>query len=222
MKKILRKIFTLVAKPYVSRMISTDQTIRFRGINLLVKKGVFHPLYFYSTKFLIEYLKNENLENKKLLELGAGSGLISFYAETQKNAIVIASEISEIAVAGLQSNKQNLGSKIEIIASDLFDSIPIQNFDFIIINPPYYPKKPNSSPEFAWYCGEGFEFFYKLFGQISQYFNQNSKVLMILSEDCDLEQIKEIGFQHGFIFLLKAKKSYFLEENYIFEIRYSA
>lgn len=222
MKKILRKIFTLVAKPYVSRMISTDQTIRFRGINLLVKKGVFHPLYFYSTKLLIEYIKNENLENKKFLELGAGSGLISFYAETQKNAIVIASEISEIAVAGLQSNKQNLGSKIEIVASDLFDSIPIQNFDFIIINPPYYPKNPNLPPEFAWYCGEGFEYFYKLFGQIGQYFNQNSKVLMVLSEDCDLEQIKKIGFNYGFIFLLKAKKRYFLEENYIFEIRHSA
>jgi release factor glutamine methyltransferase len=201
-------------------MISTDQSIRFRGLNLLVKKGVFHPLYFYSTKFLIKYLENENLENRKILELGAGSGLISFYAETKKNAIVVSSEISEVAIAGLQLNKQSLGSKIEIVASDLFDYIPKQNFDIIVINPPYYPKKPNSSPEFAWYCGEHFEYFYKLFAQIGQYFNQNSKVLMVLSEDCDLEQIKKIGLQHGFVFLLKAKKRYFLEENFIFEIRH--
>lgn len=219
MKRLIRKIHTFIAKPYVSRKISTDQSIRFRGISLLIKKGVFHPKYFYSTMFLIEFLESENLENKKLLELGAGSGLISFFAETKKLALVFASEVSKIAIDGLHLNKQYLKSKIEIIESDLFGSIPKQRFDYIIINPPYYPKNPSSASEFAWYCGENFEYFYKLFSQIGQYFDQNSKLLMVLSEDCNLEQIQKIGIQNGYIFSLLAKKKYIFEENYIFEIR---
>ncbi len=218
MKKIFKKIYTFFVKPYIKWKISKDQWIDYQGIRLLVKNGVFHPLYFYSTKFLIEFLEKEDLKNKKILELGAGSGLISFYCESKYNAIVTASDISDFAIDGLHFNRKTLGSKIEIIHSNLFDKIPKQVFDFVIINPPYYKKRPIKTEELAWFCGEEMEYFLVFFKEICNFIDEKSKILMILSEDCDLDEIINIANKNEFQFeLIETKKMYF-EENYIFEI----
>ena len=31
--------------------------------------------------------------------------------------------------------------RLHLIESDLFDNIPLQKFDYILINPPYFPKR---------------------------------------------------------------------------------
>ncbi|WP_435354590.1 methyltransferase [Emticicia sp. SJ17W-69] len=207
-----------MVKKYVKRQISKDNWIEFRGLSMLIKKGVFHPLFFFSTKFLIEFLEKESIEEKRILELGAGSGLISFYCESKKKAIVTASDISPIAIDGLKFNRNRLRAKLQIIHSDLFKNIPKQVFDYIIINPPYYPKKAVSEEDFAWYCGENFEYFSSLFVQIEGYFNENSKILMVLSDDCKIERIAEISKPFGFTMILLQSKKFYFEKNFIFRI----
>ena len=51
----------------------------------------------------------------------------------------------------------------------MFDKIEKVNFDYIVINPPYFPKNPKSEKEFAWFCGSDFEYFKKLFSQLKDY-----------------------------------------------------
>ncbi len=148
--------------------------------------GVFHPGLFFSTKLLIEYISKYNLKDKNVLELGAGSGLISVYCAKLK-ANVTASDINPIAVENINQNEKLNSVNIKVVESDLFDRIETKEFNYIIINPPYYPKNPNNEEELAWFCGNDFQYFRKLFDQMGNYVNSDSKIIMVLSEDCDIE-----------------------------------
>lgn len=218
MKKLIKKFIAVFVAPALTYYLKTDRVYQYKGIHLLVKKGVFHPAFFFSSKFLLKEARQLDLTNKKVLELGAGSGLISFYL-TKKNAIITASDISKIAIEGLYFNKKKLNLPINIIESDLFTNIPQQVFDVVLINPPYYPKNPKNEAEQAWYCGAEFQYFTNLFTQIKNYISNHTIVLMSLSEDCDIAQIKKIAEEHGLRFVSQKEKRLLWELNYIFSIK---
>ena len=215
--RMLKRMVSKVGKPLMKWYLSKPRTFKSGSMELKIFSGVFHPGFFFSTQFLLQYLLEYELNEKKLLELGAGSGFISFVAES-KGAAVTASDVSEAAIHGLQFNKKNLGSGITIIHSDLFDQIPEGQFHFIIINPPYYPKNAADESQRAWYCGEHFEYFQKLFLQLRQFAVPFGRIIMVLSEDCDILTISKIGEQHGFTLKQTRRKKIWWEWNYIFEI----
>lgn len=220
--KLLRKSVNLFHRPRALFLISADRKYNWHGLELLIKKGVFHPGLFYSTKFLLQVIRKENLTGKSFLELGAGSGLLSFYAASA-GAVVTASDISRTAIEGLKINLRHLkvmGHKLQlnILQSDLFDSIPEQQFDYIVINPPYYPKKAGNEAELAWFCGENFEYFGKLFKGLGKYMQLNSKVFMSLSEDCNLDKIMQIASMYQLKLNLFRRKRIGGELNFIFQV----
>lgn len=211
-KKIIRTVGYLVLW-----YLRKDRYYTYKGIKILVRNGVFHPAFFFSSKLLLHEVLKQNIANKKVLELGAGSGLISFHLASKK-AIVTATDISQMAIDGLKENKDNLSLEMTIIKSNLFDDIPLQSFDYIIINPPYYPKKPTNDAEKAWYCGENFEYFEKLFYQLEPYTHPQSVVLMSLSEDCDFQKIASIATKYNLLFKEYINKMTLWERNYIYKI----
>jgi release factor glutamine methyltransferase len=220
--KLLRKSVNLFHRPRALFLISADRKYKWNGLELLIKKGVFHPGLFYSTKFLLQVIRKENLTGKSFLELGAGSGLLSFYAASA-GAVVTASDISTTAIDGLKINLRHLkvmGHKLQlhIFQSDLFDAIPEQQFDYMVINPPYYPKKAGNEAEMAWFCGENFEYFSKLFKVLGKYMQLNSKVFMSLSEDCNLDKIMQIASMNQLKLNLFRKKRIGGELNFIFQV----
>jgi release factor glutamine methyltransferase len=188
---------------------SRPRKYEFEGVEVVVQPGVFPPHFTMSTKVLLEYLREIDLKDKSLLELGCGSGILSLFAAS-KGAEVTATDINEIALNTLKSAARNNKLPIRPILSDLFDNISTLHFDYIIINPPYFPKNPSNVQEMAWFCGENFEYFEKLFEQIRAYL-PGSESLMILSEDCDLQSIMKISEQNG-ITLTKI-----LERKFLFE-----
>jgi release factor glutamine methyltransferase len=179
--------------------------------------GVFHPGFFFSTKFLISHLKYYKLKNKNILELGAGSGMISVFC-AKNFAEVTASDISKTAVENIIANAKLNNCNITAIHSDLFDSIPNQNFDFIIINPPYFPKDASTESELAWFCGGDFQYFEKLFKQLPDYLFPETIVLMVLSEDCSIKTIEAIAKKNNIEIKLKDRRKFFGEENFIFQL----
>ena len=217
MKSFLKKLLFPVLKSVYNIYSSKERSYSYKGINVRVMPGVFHPGLFFSTKLLIEYLLKIDLNDKNALELGAGSGLISVYCAKLK-ANVTASDINPIAVENIKKNAELNSVNIKVVESDLFDRIETKEFDYIIINPPYYPKNPNNDEEFAWFCGNDFQYFKKLFNQMGNYVNNDSKIIMVLSEDCDIEMIKKIGKQSTFIFTKCYEQKIWGEMNYIFEI----
>lgn len=216
-RKGLKKCVDLFVKPLLLFYLKKQRSYHYKGIPLIVYPGVFHPGFFFSTRLLLSVIEKFDLKNKSLLELGAGSGLISFYS-AKKGAKVIASDISPIAIAGLIKNRERLNLQVEIIESDLFNNIAIQKIDYIIINPPYYPKNPANNMEQAWYCGEQFDYFENLFLQLKNYMNQESVLLMSLSQDCNVEKIANIAAKNNFTMHIHLTKMTGWERHFVFKI----
>ncbi|HEY6159763.1 MAG TPA: HemK2/MTQ2 family protein methyltransferase [Bacteroidia bacterium] len=217
MRKWLKYIAARTWKPFLEKRLSRTNEYSHNGIKLSIPPGIFHPHYFYSTRFLLEHLLRENLRNKTFLELGCGSGLISL-AVSKKGARVTASDINPTAVKALKENSGKNGLELNIIHSDLFTNIPPQTFDLIAINPPYYRGKTVNEKDLAWYCGEHHEFFIGLFKSIKDFMHPSTKVFIILSDDCDMPAIKDIAAKNSVTLRESASKRFLLSTERIFII----
>jgi release factor glutamine methyltransferase len=217
-KSLTKKLlFPLLSSAY--NLYSTkERSYSYKGINVKVMPGVFHPGLFFSTKLLLEYISKYDLKDKTVLELGAGSGLISVYCAKQ-NAKVTATDINPTAIKNIIKNAELNNVKLDVIESDLFDKIEMKKFDYIIINPPYFPKNPKNVKELAWFCGSDFQYFKKLFAQLNNYKTNDTFVLMILSEDCDLQRITSSANENHFSMNIVFQKKVFGETNYIYTIK---
>lgn len=221
MRKHLKHALSFILVPFTRWYLRKDRHVEFDGIKILVRSGVFHPGLFYSTKFLLTYLSTQDLKGKKFLELGSGSGLISIFA-AKRLAIVTASDISRKAVDNTSLNAKRNSADVTVLHSDLFASVERQTFDWIVINPPYYRKKPVVESEYAWYCGEQFEYFETLFEQLHGYCNSSTQIIMVLTKGCDMKSILAIAIKNNYLFeLIQEKDVLFDEKDYLFRIRRS-
>ena len=224
-RKLIRTLLYAALRPVALWYMRSERRVSFEGLELVVKPGVFPPGPFFTTKYLIDALREADLRGKTLLELGAGSGLISLWC-ARRGAVVTATDISPAAVATIEDNiRANLaeldagGGPPRVLLSDLFDELPRAPFDFMVINPPFYPRDPRTMAERAWFCGKNFEYFEKLFRQIGDYLQPETRVLMALSEDCDIPQIREIARRNALALRLEKRKRFFVEDEFIFSLR---
>jgi release factor glutamine methyltransferase len=221
MNEIVKKIIGRPLRRAVQWYLQKPRTYRYREIIVNIPPGVFHPGLFFSTAFLLEFLETQHLTNKNVLELGSGSGLISVMT-AKKGAMVTAVDISEPAVKATRENSLKNNAAVTVIHSDLFENIPIGVFDWIVINPPYYPAKPENINEQAWYCGEDHEYFEKLFLNLGNYSAHESYVLMVLSDVCNIVTITSIAAARGFRLERVAEKKIWIDgKNYLYRIRSS-
>jgi ribosomal protein L3 glutamine methyltransferase len=97
---------------------------------------------------------------ERVLDLCTGSGCIAIacaYAFDQ--AQIIASDVSADAlqVAAINRSNHGLEQRLQLIESDLFNSIPQQPFDIIVSNPPYVSEHEMAEldKEFSYEPGKG-------------------------------------------------------------------
>src|SRR5436190_4609705 len=103
MRTAIKNIVGFTYKPFLEKYLSKKRTYTYENIKLQVPPEVFHPGFFTSTQFLLQYIRKLNLGGKSFLELGAGNGFISIYAAKQ-DAKVTASDINPVAVEFLNLN----------------------------------------------------------------------------------------------------------------------
>jgi len=217
MKTAIKNIVAFTYKPFLEKYLSKKRKFTLGNIKLEIPPEVFHPGFFTSTQFLLQSIKKLSVRGKTFLELGAGNGLISIYAAKQ-DAKVTATDINPVAVEYLRINSSQNKTLINVILSDLFESISPQAFDIIAINPPYYKKDPQTLIDHAWYCGENGEFFFDLFNQLPAYIHRKSEVIMVLCEGCDMKMIEGAARQNGFKLNCVETKQGLIEKNFIYKI----
>jgi release factor glutamine methyltransferase len=217
-KSLFKSTAFRILYPLSEKYLSKERSYSYKDISIKVFPTVFHPGFFYSTKILLDFLKEVELNNKFVLELGAGTGLISVYV-SKRGGTVTASDINLTSVNNIKKNAELNSTKIEAIHSDLFDQIPKRKYDYIIINPPYYKKKPTTQKEFAWFCGDDFQYFRKLFTQLAERMDENTNVIMILSDQADIKSIKNIGMDKRFLLEEIFTKKTLGENHSIFKLK---
>lgn len=217
-KSLLKSIAFRIIYPASEKYLSKERDYTYKGITIKVFPGVFHPGFFFSTKILLEYLEQFDLHKKYVLELGAGTGLISIFV-SRRGGYVTASDISLTAIYNIEKNVKMTDANVEVVYSDLFDDTPNRRYDYIIINPPYYKKTPSSEKEFAWYGGDDFQYFRKLFSQLGNNVYENTNVIMVLSDEADLEMIKSIATENKFQMQEVLHKKTWGENHFIFDIK---
>ena len=157
-------------------------------------------------------LKKLNLQNKKILDIGSGSGI-----QTQT---LINQEINpqNITLSDINSKVINYLTKqfpkSKVIESDLFQNIK-EKFDIIIFNPPYLPRnkdEPKSS-QLATTGGEkGSEVINEFLKQSKEHLNKNGKIILLTSS-----LTKDINWQ-DYKKKLLGKKKLFYEELMVWEL----
>lgn len=217
MRKFLQRIASPLLQKASALYLSKPRNYRYKNIRVRVEPGVFPPFITISTKLLLQFIEPLPLQGKKFLELGCGCGILSILA-AQKGAAVTASDINETALEALRENAVQNNVSLSVLHSDLFEQFIGQSFDYILINPPYYPKTPQNTAQKAWFCGENFDYFEQLFDQLPNYLTDSNTTYMILSKDCDLNTIHAIAYRNSIQMTCIHSARVFGERNYIFEI----
>ncbi len=217
MRKIVKRVVGPALQKFSEIYFRKPRTYKFKEIAVTVPPGVFPPHLTISTKLLLEFVEPLDLHGKTFLELGCGCAIISVLA-AKKGAVVTSTDINPDAVSIAEINAAGNGVMVDAIYSDLFQNLNGRTFDYIVINPPYYPRQPQSMAENAWFCGENFEYFEKLFLVLHKHLNPDGKAIMILSEDCDIQSIERIAEKNTIGFVKIEIRKVLGEESFIFRL----
>jgi len=217
-RKFFRTFWLPFYRIWALRYIRRERVFRYGNLALAVPPGIFHPGIFFSTGIFLRFLKSVDFQHKKVLDVGTGSGALALFA-AQNGAIATALDVNPLAVATVRRNAAANSLTVDTCRSDLFDDLPPQTFDYILLNPPYYPLAPKTEADYAFFAGENLEYFEKLFRQLPACLHPETRVWMILSEDCDLEKIRELAGLFRFHLSVLYERKKWGERLFIFEIK---
>ena len=127
LKNLLRRIYFILAYHfYAKHKITKTDVVRSFGFTLVGPAGVFHPNLYFSSKLLAEHIAGLDLENKGILDIGCGSGILSLVAAS-KGACVTSVDINPQALEATNENakRNNLSDCITTYQGNLFE--PLNN-----------------------------------------------------------------------------------------------
>lgn len=104
----------------------------FRYLDISVGPGVFIPRP--ETEVLVDLALTEPFE--AAVDLCTGSGAIALALATETGARVVAVEKDP---AALTWARRNLGDRVELLAADVCQRLPLEPVDLVVSNPPYIP-----------------------------------------------------------------------------------
>jgi len=222
--KIRRKIRPLLFRllyslhSYYNR--DSRQT-RIDGLSLRVDPQVFDPGRHFSSKILARYLMQLDLADRRLLDMGTGSGIIGLTA-AQKGATVTAIDINPVAAQLATVNAQALqvAEKMRVLCGDLFT--PIQDalpFDWIVFNPPFFPRPTTRALQAAYHAGEDYATITRFLQQAKNFLAPAGRILLILSSDMNLFELQTMFDRQNYRVAHCEIKPHLFEQFYLVQLR---
>ena len=175
----------------------------FYGYKILVNRGVLIPRF--ETEELVKWAL-ENIESdKKILDLGTGSGaiMVALVKQAQKQGIqnlnLYASDITDAAL--LESEENFLKYELDVKTRKANVLVGLEKFDMIISNPPYIKTSEKNlmdesviknEPDTALYGGEdGLDFYRKFAKQVQSHLNPKGQFFLEFGFS-EKEELKEL------------------------------
>lgn len=140
------------------------------------------------TFLMKQYLESLDLEDKNVLEVGTGSGILTI-TMAERNAHVTAVDINEKALRNLENKieDKDLEDHVKIMKSDIFDKIN-SKYDIIVFNPPYLPNSEINDP--IWAGGEkGTEIIEQFLENAGDYLTEDGEAYIIGSNRTPIQKL---------------------------------
>ena len=176
------------------------------------------------TFLIIDTIKEWNMENMEILEVGAGTGLISIIC-AKKGAKVTATDIKEESILCTKMNAWRNNVKIEVKKGNLFEPVEGRKFDLIIFNPPYLPsdndvdKYLTREDKLDLVGGfKGNEIAIKFVKQLKKFLKRNGKALLIQSTLSNPRETMKTAEKYGLKTRIINQKKFFFETIYLLEL----
>jgi len=214
----------LALRLYVRRAMSREDRFRMLGFALSVQPTVFHPRLFGTSRFFGRYLRTRDLHHAEILEIGCGSGILSFVA-ARRGARVTALDINPRAVRCTEANARSNGleARVNVLESDLFDSLSAgRAFDHIVWNPPFYGAEQTDDASRAWNAGPAYGVINRFARSACRFLRPGGSVILVTSSDAGEREILSAMAREGFAALLRARRRGLFETLSIFEFRGAA
>lgn len=216
-KEPVRVVLESLTHPLYKLYSSSLREWEYSGMELKVLPGIFHPGWFVTSVMLLETLEDVDVKGKKTLEMGCGAGALACRA-AQLGSISFASDITNSACRNTSENAQDNQLEIRVIQSDLFDQIDSEyKFDYIFSNPPFIPRYPEKEDDFAFCCGEEYEYYISLFMRLADHLTESGKMVMALAKSCEIDRILEIAEAEGVKYKRVSSRRKWSETNYLYE-----
>lgn len=139
---------------------------------------------------LRDFILRQELEGKKALDMGTGSGIIAL-AMAEKGAEVTAADVNPEALKKVGEKAEKEQVDLRTVESDLFDRIK-EDFDIITFNPPYLPGEEGVGDEEIWRGGEkGVEVAERFLEQVDKHLSKDGSAYIILSSRSEYEPLVE-------------------------------
>lgn len=174
-------------------------------------------------------------EPKRILDLCTGSGCIAIAcAERFPHAEIDAVDLSVDAlnVAEINIDRHNMAQQVFPLQSDLFDSLPQDQYDLIITNPPYVdledletmPEEFHHEPEMALGSGvDGLDITKRILAQAADYLSDNGVLvcevgnsMVHLIEQFPTVPFNWLEFKHGGLGVFSLTKQQLIANRHLF------
>ncbi len=190
--------------------------INYKDYHLKVPPEVYLPSD--DTYLLIETLRKEFKKDKKsFLEIGPGTGLITFEAYDFFEQLTAVDIDLKVVNYLLEVKEKYALGKLEIKQSNLFSEIENQAYDVIVFNPPYVPSE--EIEVFSTDGGkDGSEVIINFLKSLKKHLNKNGSAYLLLSSYNNLEKIYSLILKENLYFTVLSEKNIFFEKLIVIKI----
>ncbi len=207
--------YTLLKRP-------GTRIVRIAGFELSIRPTVYDPRYYRAPEFFAEFIGELDLTDKKVADVGTGSGIQALAAARAGASRVVAIDINPNAVTAAAANARANGfvDRVFPAVSNLFFSIdPTARFDVIFTNPPFCDGKAWDVADRAWRAGERYKDIAPLFEQARARLTPGGTMYMVISSHAELDVVEAIVTRAGFAARVIRERRVLFETLLIYELR---
>ncbi len=197
------------------------RSVRAAGFRLTVRPTVFHPRFFVSSERFAQFIDGLDLNGKRVLDVGTGTGILALAAARAGAQEVVAADINPNAALNADENARanGLGDRVMGLCSNLLAALaPRPLFDVILSSPPKHAGEPRDLTDRGWHAGPAFRDVADLFDQARERLKPGGRLYVMVSSDSDLDLFGKRIDKAGFRAKLAHEYSIFIESFIIYEL----